>query len=486
MTVQRQKQARAIVVVILCLLFLAAVSNILHASGNRDYAQGFSQDVTGTEHPDRNKSDTEYNVQAGSETENTVRGTQAFLTALKRKICDTMMPFLTFSKESVLADNAAEAVFLHVGQEFPLLYYIGLDRDNVAYMESSSLYEMILALEGADEDQHSYFEDIDSKEAMELENQALREDQGDAAAADSAGLYAGDMAGAEGLPETDDILAQVNQENAAAGGSLIMGSQVTLRTAPAFYYDFSVYQDLDSLVKGFYIVDSSTSVNSERLNLDSLLHTDVTIHGDNTSPQILIYHTHSQEGYADSVEGDISTGVVGAGEYLAEILHEQYGYYVIHHTGQYDVEVRDQAYAAAEPAIEQLLSEYPTIEVVIDLHRDEVKEGVHLVADIDGVSCAKFMFFNGLSYSNTIGDISYLYNPHREENLAFSFQAQVLANEYYPGITRGIYLRAYRYNMHFVGKNMLLELGAQSNTREEVWNTVPIIAQVLDMVFRGE
>ena len=95
------------------------------------------------------------------------------------------------------------------------------------------------------------------------------------------------------------------------------------------------------------------------------------------------------------------------------------------------------------------------------------------------------MFFNGLSYSNTLGDITYLYNPHLKENLAFSFQAQVLANEYYPGLSRGIYLRAYRYNMHFMGKTMLLELGAQNNTEEEIRNTVPLIAQILDQVFRG-
>ena len=54
-------------------------------------------------------------------------------------------------------------------------------------------------------------------------------------------------------------------------------------------------------------------------------------------------------------------------------MEEKYGYSVIHHTGEYDVEVRDEAYTKSLPAIEALLQENENIQVVIDLHRDEVK-----------------------------------------------------------------------------------------------------------------
>ena len=67
---------------------------------------------------------------------------------------------------------------------------------------------------------------------------------------------------------------------------------------------------------------------------------------DASTPQILIYHTHSLEGYADSIPGDKSTTVVGVGDYLTELLTQQYGYNVIHDTGEYDT-IRDKAYSKA-------------------------------------------------------------------------------------------------------------------------------------------
>ena len=83
--------------------------------------------------------------------------------------------------------------------------------------------------------------------------------------------------------------------------------------------------------------------------------------------------------------------------------------------------------------IARILEENPTIEVVIDLHRDGVADTTHLVTEVDGKSMAKVMFFNGLSYSKVNGDIAYLYNPYRDDNLAMSLQMQLLGEAYYPG-----------------------------------------------------
>ena len=67
------------------------------------------------------------------------------------------------------------------------------------------------------------------------------------------------------------------------------------------------------------------------------------------------------------------------------------------------------------------------------------------------------MFFNGLSWSKKTGQISYLKNTNLQTNLAFSFQLQVKAKEYFPGLTRRIYLKQYRYNMHLCPKTTLIE-----------------------------
>ena len=100
-------------------------------------------------------------------------------------------------------------------------------------------------------------------------------------------------------------------------------------------------------------------------------------------PQILIFHTHSQETFADSVAGDPTTTIVGVGDYLTELLTQKYGYQVIHDTSVYDYVDgkldRSKAYTYAEEGIAKILQENPSIEVVIDLHRDGVAETTHLL-----------------------------------------------------------------------------------------------------------
>lgn len=245
------------------------------------------------------------------------------------------------------------------------------------------------------------------------------------------------------------------------------------------------YQEFDALVRKFYTVDASTYTSKEELDVKKLASADLKIEKGGEGPQILLYHTHSLEGYADSVEGDQATTVVGVGEVLAKILREEYGYQVLHHTGSYD-ENRDYAYSCALPALEQILTENPTIQVVIDLHRDSVAEGTRLVTEIGGKPTARFMFFNGLSRVREVGEISYLPNENLSGNLAFSFQMQKACEEYYPGLTRKIYLKGYRYNMHLKPRTLLIELGAQNNTVQEAVNACGPLARVIDMVLSGE
>lgn len=244
--------------------------------------------------------------------------------------------------------------------------------------------------------------------------------------------------------------------------------------------------DYETLVRNFYAIDANTMAGSDQLSVEKLLGMDMTLPQEGDGPQILIYHTHSQEAFADSVPGDVNTGIVGVGECLTKILTEQYGYRVLHNTGQYDVETRDNAYSRALPAVEQILAENPSIQVIIDLHRDEVAEETKLVTDIQGRPTARFMFFNGLSRTRKTGDIDYLANENQEANLAFSFQMQLKAAEYYPGLTRRIYLKGYRYNMHLRPRTLLVELGAQNNTVEEAINACDPLAHILDMVLKGE
>lgn len=344
--------------------------------------------------------------------------------------------------------TASQMLLESVRNLFPVYGYINGMGDYETQVESKFSYEEIVAQEAADE--------------MEVEDGTTKN---------------------TAQEEQDGCKNMVNTiENTVNSTST---SDFKLSETPQTEFPLDKLNDFDYLIQNFYIVDKTTTITSSELNASDMLAKSMKLTTTSDQPQILIYHTHSQEGYVDSVPGDSSTTVVGVGEYLSQLLRDRYGLNVLHHTGEYDVEDRDNAYAAAAPALEQLLADNPSIEVVIDLHRDGVAEGTRLVTEVNGKQMASIMFFNGLSRTTATGDISYLYNPNLPDNLAFSFQMQLMAEEYYPGLSRAIYLKGYRYNLHYCPKSLLVEVGAQTNTVEEAMSAMEPLADVLYRVLCG-
>lgn len=291
-----------------------------------------------------------------------------------------------------------------------------------------------------------------------------------------------------------DLASLAEQENAAASRQSAEETEQTVQEPtiqepkeerlvseeqPASHmgtiYNLEELSDYEYLLSHFYTVEPTTAVTAQELDAEKLLAEDMTIDRTVDGPQILIYHTHSQEGFADSVPGDPSTTIVGAGEYLAELLRNR-GYKVMHVTSVYDLidgELdRSEAYSRAEEEISQILAEHPSIQSVIDLHRDGVAEGTRLVTELNGKTMARFMFFNGLSRTRKNGPIEYLHNPYIEDNLALTLQLKLTCDQYYPGLARNIYLKSLRYNLHLSPKALLIEAGAQTNTLQEILNTM--------------
>jgi stage II sporulation protein P len=288
------------------------------------------------------------------------------------------------------------------------------------------------------------------------------------------------------LIETSIIETPLIEETPIKESSLIEASTFTPVETPTAVYLEEQLRNPTFVKQTFYSEDPTTYISESQLSYDKLLGYDATIKQTSDLPQILIYHTHSQETYADSKEGDSSESIVGVGERLSTILSDQYGFNVIHHLGQYDVESRDYAYSKAMEGISTLLENNPSIEVIIDLHRDETNADTKLVTTIQEKQMAKFMFFNGLCYTRELGELENLNNPYIQENLSFAFQMQLYADEYYPGLTRRIYLKGYRYNMHFRPKSLLIELGSQTNTVEEAMNSCEPIAHIIASVLNGQ
>ena len=194
--------------------------------------------------------------------------------------------------------------------------------------------------------------------------------------------------------------------------------------------------DTEFLLENFYIVDSTTSVDKKVFDVEKMLDKDFSIKKQK-EPQILIYHTHgATEQFADGKTEEDS--IIGAGSKLAAVLKKEYGYEVLHDKTKYDslggkID-RNKAYNNALNGISEILEENPSIEVVIDLHRDGVNSNLRRVTKINGENVAQFMIFNGLC-RNSKGEISYLKNPYLADNLAFGLQVKIEAMERYPDLT---------------------------------------------------
>jgi len=280
-----------------------------------------------------------------------------------------------------------------------------------------------------------------------------------------------------GLPilGIDDIIFQYESDSFLGVDSHFAGTFYTID-------DIAMFRDFERLRNNFYTVDRRTNMAPAWFCVDTFMSHDLRLTPLGSEPRVLIFHTHLSEMYADS--RNIQEGVMAVGAQLAQVLEHRHGIPALHITERFDI-VRGESYEVMEPRIRQILAENPSIEVVIDLHRDGVPEHRRLVTNIDGRPTAQIMFVNGLSQryrDGVLSEITSLPNPHLGTNLAFSFRAQLAANTLYPGIARKIYLNAFRYSLHMKPKSLLIEVGAQTNTLQEALNAVEPLSDILATV----
>lgn len=249
-------------------------------------------------------------------------------------------------------------------------------------------------------------------------------------------------------------------------------------------------EDFNYLTRNIFLADRNTILLERDIDVREFLEMDFTLDENADGPQVLIFHAHSREKFVDSDPADPFSGVMGLGRELAEILSRDYGLEVLHHTERFDVvnglPMREGSYERVEPVIRRILAENPSIELVIDLHRDGIPAHLDpLVTYIDGERAAQIMFVNGLSRRFRNGEIQpvdWLPNPYQRENLAFTLNLQLAANELHPGFARRAYLLPFRYSLHMAPASILLEVGAQNNTFGEAMNSIPAVAEIIAAV----
>ncbi len=390
---------------------------------------------------------------------------KVILTAVSEQAVQLYHPFWQYEEEQQETGTFAEKMLRRISDNIPF-YYFGKES-----IDETCLVEVVEFEQLQEELQEK--EKTEDLKGQELAAAVLEENQN--------------------VEETIKIKTNIPQElqniepelSQKVQSLAVVNGFVPQRQKQAMYVSAQL-QSTEFMKKTFFTEDATTMIRPEQIEYHTLMSFDATLKQGTEAPQILIYHTHSQEAYIDSNLQDAATTIMGVGEHLAAILRTEYGFHVLHHMGQYDVDSRDDAYAKAAVGLEKVLEENPSIEVIIDLHRDAVAEGNKLVTTLQGQDMAQFMFFNGLSYTRARGELTSLPNPYVQDNLAFAFQMKLAADEYYPGLTRKTYLKGYRYNLQYRPKSLLVELGAQTNTVEEAMNACRPLAHIISMVLKGE
>jgi len=209
-------------------------------------------------------------------------------------------------------------------------------------------------------------------------------------------------------------------------------------------------------------------------------------------PKVLIIHTHTTESYtpegADTYN-DASTdrslsdaeNMIAVGRVMKNEL-EKAGIEVIHDTELHDYPSYNGSYAHALKAINSYLEKYPSIQVVLDVHRDAIvyDDGTKakLVTEIEGKDAAQVMIVCGTNEGG-------LEHPNWRENLKFSVKMQNAVNNDYPGLMRNINLRTERFNGHTTKASIILEMGTSGNTIEEAKYSAELLGKSIGKFFNS-
>lgn len=208
---------------------------------------------------------------------------------------------------------------------------------------------------------------------------------------------------------------------------------------------------------------------------------------DGGTPQILILHTHSCECYTPETPGELCSAdyrttdpdrsVIAVGDTLAETL-EALGYGVLHDRTHYDDPAYSGAYDRSGAAVEAWLREYPSICIVIDLHRDSLGGQRTEYVLPDGKSAQVMLLLttgeNGLSH------------PAWKENLALGLELQSELESRCPGFARPLYLSPARYNQQLCTGSFLVEVGTERNTLTEAKRAAVLLGNALDAVLKSK
>ncbi len=261
-------------------------------------------------------------------------------------------------------------------------------------------------------------------------------------------------------------------------------------TEQTFLVTESLYRESNMSYENFF-VKNATDLS---IDLGSYLHADLPFKYEDTSePQVLIVHTHATESYMTEDLGyyyesfyprdtDDNYNVVRVGEAITKKL-EQSGISTIHCTEHHDEPQYLGAYDNSANSIIYYMNKYPSIKIVLDIHRDSIttEEGEKIKPTFvyNNKKAAQIMIMCGND------NYGYYDFPDWEENMSLAVKLQSTAETKFPGMTRPLYFGNFMYNMNLAPGSLLIEIGTDANTLDEAVYSGEMLGEVIESVLKN-
>lgn len=192
-------------------------------------------------------------------------------------------------------------------------------------------------------------------------------------------------------------------------------------------------------------------------------------------PLVGIYHTHTAESFIPSSGVSHKPGgqrgdIVEVGEALANRL-ARHGVPAVQSKNIHDYPSFMKAYGPSEVTARKMLADNPSIQMLLDIHRDADKRDNATVI-VNGVAMARLALVVGMGQQDLV-------QPHWQQNHAFAKLLDARLSQHFPGLSRGIQLVEWRYNQHLHPRALLVEVGCQENSREEATRSVELLGDVI-------
>lgn len=217
--------------------------------------------------------------------------------------------------------------------------------------------------------------------------------------------------------------------------------------------------------------------------LQSPLSWDLTIQ----EPTVLIFHSHTCESYQNTENyfpsdpyrtQDSRYNMISIGAHLAACLEEK-GISVLHDTTVHDYPSYNDAYTLSRKTVQAYLEEYPSIRLVLDLHRDAYTDAsgkqASQTVNIEGQESSRLMLVAGTGYAHT----------NWQENLSVAVKLQTVLEKEYPGLCRDVIVRTYYFNQDLSPGMLLVEVGTAGDTRENALRAAELLADGIAQLSKG-